>query len=204
MAIGLGWLGLMHQEMGDYAAAQARYEQAMTLSEELGDRITMAIWLANRAQVARHLGQREPAERLAQEAVDLCRTLGSTRFLPGALIHQVEILFEHGKYEQARLVLAEALPLSEPVGDQQLLFDGRLLQARLSAQFDERETAVKQLRNMMADFTGDTYQAQLHYHLWQIEGDTAVRETAVQLHEIILAQTPNHKLQQQLQTLREL
>jgi hypothetical protein len=124
--------------------------------------------------------------------------------LPDALINQAQIFFAHEKYEQARLVLAEALPLSEPVGDQQMQFDGRLLQARLSAQFGERQTAVEQLQNMMSGFVGDTHQAQLHYYLWQIEGDTAARETAVRLYESLLVQTPNYELQQQLQTLRDL
>lgn len=202
MAASLGWLGLMNQEMGDYAAAQVWYEQAMPLSEELGDRITITIWLANRAQVAMHLGQREQAEHLVQQAVDLCRTLGSTRFLPDTLITQARIFFAHEKVEQAQLVLAEALPLSESTGDQQIQFDGRLLQARLSARFGDKQTAVAQLQNMMADFASDTYQAQLHYYLWQIEGDTAVRETAVRLYEAVLIRTPNYELQQQLQILR--
>jgi tetratricopeptide (TPR) repeat protein len=201
MALNLGWLGVMHNEMGQYEAALARYEQARILSEEVGDQITLAIWLMNSAEVSMHLGQREAAERLVQQAVALCRTLGNSRFLPGAIIHQAQILFEHGKYEQAQLVLREALSLSESVADQQLQFDGRLLQTRLLYQLGEEETAVTQLHAMIADFAGDEYQAQLHYYLWQMNGDEEVRETAVSLYEIRLAQTPNYKLQQQLKTL---
>ncbi|HRQ40876.1 MAG TPA: tetratricopeptide repeat protein [Chloroflexota bacterium] len=197
MASSLGWLGLMHNEMGQYAAAQARYEQAMVLSQEIGDHITSSIWLMNRAEAAMYLGQRESAEELAQQAVDLCRTLGSTRFLPGALVHQAEIFFAHGRYEQCRLVLAEALPLSGSAGDQKLAYDGRLLQARLHDQFGERETAVAHLCAMITDFANEDYQAEIHFYLWQLVGDEGVRQTAVRLYETLLAKTPNFKLQQQ-------
>lgn len=203
MASSLGWLGLMHFEMGHYEAAQARYEQAAVLTEETGNYINVAIWLMNRAEVAMYLGQRESAEQLVQQGVELCRTLGNTRFLPGVLIHQAEIFFAHEKYEQSRLVLTEALSLSESVGDQQMKFDGRLLQARLLAQFGKQQAAIDHLQEMVPQFAGDVYQAQLHYYLWEIGEDATIRETAVSLYEALLAQTPNYKLQQQLKKLQE-
>ncbi len=202
MANSVGWLGVMHSEMGEYAAAQVRYEQAMALSQEMGDHITSSIWLMNRAETAMLLGQRELAENWAQQAVDLCRTLGNTRFLPGALVHQADIYFAHSKYEQCHLVLTEALPLSDSAGDQKLAYDGRLLQARLVNQFGERETAVTQLRAMIAEFTNADYQAELHFYWWQMTGDEGVRQTAVQLYEVLLPRMPNYKLQQQLKKLR--
>ncbi|MCA9971293.1 MAG: tetratricopeptide repeat protein, partial [Anaerolineales bacterium] len=202
MASSLGWLGLMQSEMGQYVAAQAQYEQAMALSAEIGDHISQAIWLMNRAEAALHLGQRQAAEALVAEAVALCRTLGSTRFLPGALIHQAEIMLAHGQPEAARLALQEALALPAAATDQQLQFDGRLLHARLLARLGEAETAAAQLRQMLADFASETHQAQLYFDLWQLAGEAEAWETAVRLHEALLAHTPlSGKLRQQLQAL---
>jgi len=171
------------------------------LTQEMGDDLNTAIWMMNSGQTSMYLGRWEEAERLAQAAVDLCRTLGNSRFLPGAIVHQAEIYFEQAKYEQAQLVLTEALALSEAVADQLLWFDGRLLQVRLWYQFGDKDRAVNTLHTMLTDFAGDEYQAQLYYYLWQMAGEEALRATAVPLYEKLLAQTPNYKLQQQLKAL---
>jgi tetratricopeptide (TPR) repeat protein len=201
MASSLGWLGVMYNEMGRYAEAQAHYEQAIPLSQEAGDHLSLVVWMMNRAESVMYLGQRELAESLSQQAVDYCRSLGNTRFLPGAIIHQAEIQFVHGKYEQCRLALAEALPLTASIGDQKMNFDARLLQARLSDKFGERDAALAQLQTMITEFLADDYQAQLYYYLWQIEGDGTARQKAIPLYESLLAQAPNYVWRKQLNRL---
>lgn len=93
--------------------------------------------------------------------------------------------------------------MSESVGGQWMKFNGRLPPARLSDRFGERQTAVDQLRAMVADFAGADDQAELHYYLWQIGGERAARQTTIPLYEALLAQTPNYRLQQQLKRLRD-
>lgn len=61
---------------------------------------------------------------------------------------------------------------------------------------------MTQLRAMIAEFTNADYQAELHFYWWQMTGDEGVRQTAVQLYEVLLPRMPNYKLQQQLKKLR--
>lgn len=197
----VGSLGLVYFEQGEYEAAQQAYNQAYQLSQEMGDALSAAVWLINIGDVALRQEQYEAAQQVTQQAIDQFRQLKSERYLTDALLQQAEILLQRQQVEPARLILAEALRLGEPIGEQEVLFKGYLLRARLALALGQRDEAVAQLQTLLAAAADPAKQAHLHYLLWQMTGDASSQQTAIELYRTLLRQTPNYQYRQHLEAL---
>jgi tetratricopeptide (TPR) repeat protein len=194
-------MGLIHYELGNYEQARQAYEQAYRLSQEMGNMLSAAVWLNNMGDVALCLEQYEPAEQYTRQAIDQFRQLNSERYLTEALIQQAEILFCLKQAEQARLILAEAMRLGEPIQEKEVLFKGYLLQARLYFAGGEQVKALALLQTLLSKSDSPDKVAHIHYQLWQMTGDTANAQTAIDLYRELLDHTPNHQYRQHLETL---
>jgi tetratricopeptide (TPR) repeat protein len=197
----VGSMGLIHYELGNYEQARQAYEQAYRLSQEMGNMLSAAVWLNNMGDVALCLEQYEPAEQYTRQAIDQFRQLNSERYLTEALIQQAEILFCLKQAEQARLILAEAMRLGEPIQEKEVLFKGYLLQARLYFAGGEQVKALALLQTLLSKSDSPDKVAHIHYQLWQMTGDTANAQTAIDLYRELLDHTPNHQYRQHLETL---
>lgn len=132
MARSLGFLGTLHQLRGEYEAATGRFEEALALSEELGDRLTGAVWQLNLAITHLDQGQVSGAGPYLQAALNRFRQLDSKQYIAEALLQEGRWLSAQGASEPAQLAIAEAIALADQIGEEELSAQGVALSAKLT------------------------------------------------------------------------
>jgi predicted ATPase/DNA-binding SARP family transcriptional activator/Tfp pilus assembly protein PilF len=105
---------------GDYDAAQRRYEEAMAISREIGDRQGSAGSLSSLACMAHERGDLEKALALHTQCLHLRRELGDKSGMAASLLNLGSWRAAHGDREEAQRLLEEALAISGEVGNQAL------------------------------------------------------------------------------------
>lgn len=113
-----GWLA---QVQGDYQAANAAYQEALTLARQIDDRVLLSLCLHSLGVAAGREGDYERAEALLSEAIAIHREDSG-----GAMTTQLAILQNNlaivaqrrGDYGRASALLDESLAFKRAQGDQ--------------------------------------------------------------------------------------
>jgi tetratricopeptide (TPR) repeat protein len=78
MALGLGHLGNLACDWGEYERAATYYEESLTLYRELGDKRGIAFALTNLGHTAHALGEAREAAAHYRESLPLCRSIANS------------------------------------------------------------------------------------------------------------------------------
>jgi predicted ATPase/DNA-binding CsgD family transcriptional regulator len=122
--------GSLAGEQGDYAAATAHLEAALTLFRESGDLRGEALALTDLGLIARDQGAPDRAEEYHRTALALRRAAGERRGVAVSLSNLAGLAMIRGDYEGAEVAFAEA------VGAFRALDDRRSLATAVSMQAD--------------------------------------------------------------------
>ncbi|WP_433043107.1 tetratricopeptide repeat protein [Dactylosporangium sp. CS-033363] len=110
-------LGLLAQNRGDYPEAERRYQQALSMFEEVGDRAGVSAGLHQLGNVAEARGDYPEAERRYQQALAISEELGDRAGIATSH-HQLGILAQRrGDRPEAERRYRQALTLKEELGD---------------------------------------------------------------------------------------
>lgn len=113
----LGALGQIATNRGDYQAARTRFQQALTMACELGDRWNQGWWVGKLGGVANDLADYPEARARLEEALAIVRELGDRRS-EGNLIGDLGVVASRiDDYPEARARFSEALAIARELGD---------------------------------------------------------------------------------------
>lgn len=112
----LGNLGVQLATRGDFAAAEAHFQESVQLARPLGKYEVIIPMTHNRAWLAFQQGDFAQADKLNEEAIALARETRQYEALLGALRNHGESLFARGSFEEAEKYMHEALELSRQFG----------------------------------------------------------------------------------------
>jgi predicted ATPase/serine/threonine protein kinase len=101
--------GVSERSAGNYQAARAGFERAVTIARELGDTASLAGALSNLAGVVKLQGEYELARLLQLETSRLFEQLGDRAGMTWSLTHQADLAREQGDPERARSLYEQAL-----------------------------------------------------------------------------------------------
>jgi len=111
-------VGRLDMRQDDSAAAESRYQEALTASRELGDRRGEAIALFSIGHVARVRGEYEAARRRFEESRQVFAALGD-RYWLGQIDHELGVAaFYEGDLTAARALYEAALAAYKALGDE--------------------------------------------------------------------------------------
>ncbi len=122
--------GSLAGEQGDYAAATAHLNAALTAYRETGDKLGEALVLTDLGLIARDEGDPDRAEDLHRSALALRRAVVDSRGMAVSLSNLGVLAMIRGDYEGAEVAFAEA------VGSFRALQDHRSLATAVSMQAD--------------------------------------------------------------------
>lgn len=122
---------LTHYHRGDYAAAEAAVEQALTLLDGLEAPRLRATALVNRAAFLRMLGRYGEMNACLEEALRIRRQAGDPRAYAFALAALAELLIEQGRYPEAEEGLSEAIAALELYGPSRFLINAHSMASLL-------------------------------------------------------------------------
>src|SRR5271156_5256934 len=109
--------GVLANEQGDYAAADALMMESLVIGRELGDTQGVAVSVNARAVLARDQGNVALAHSLFQESLTLWRELGDLKAIARALSNLASVLKMQGEYDLARSLCSECRAIFEGLGD---------------------------------------------------------------------------------------
>ena len=110
-------LGVLAQRRGDYDTAHDRYQQALTIFENLGDRAGTATTHHNLGILAHDRGDYDTAHDRYQQALTIFEELGD-RAGTATTHHNLGILAQRrGDYDTARKLYEQSLHIEEELGD---------------------------------------------------------------------------------------
>ncbi len=99
--------------MGDYGAAVAALEEALSLGRKLGNLLVVSDAISNLALVSLFRGDVQGAESLAVESLELSRDLGYTRTVIQCLHTLAAVAATNGQLSRAATLSAAAEALHE-------------------------------------------------------------------------------------------
>jgi len=112
----LGALGQVALNRGDYPEARARFEEALALARDLGDRSSEGNWVGGLGDIASSLGDYPEARARYQEALAIARDLGD-RSSEGRWVGSLgDVARNLGDYPEARARIEEALAIGRDLG----------------------------------------------------------------------------------------
>jgi predicted ATPase len=109
--------GVLANDLGDYAAAQAWHEQALGLRRELNDRLGMARSLGNLGNTARQLGQRAQSRAYFADCLAIFRELGHPWGIATTLLN-LGVMSDDAALAEQEALYAESMALYRQLGDQ--------------------------------------------------------------------------------------
>jgi tetratricopeptide (TPR) repeat protein len=107
---------------GDYAQARAAYEQTLSISALIGDRLAESDALGNLGAVAREQGDYAQARMFFEQAIIACRAIDNRWGETAALNGLGNVALAQGNYDTAQALQGAALQLSRQIGYR--LFEG--------------------------------------------------------------------------------
>ena len=110
-------LGVLAQARGDYDTARNRYQQALAIFEELGDRAGMAATYGQLGVLAQARGDYDTARNRYQQALAIFEELGDRAGMANTY-HNLGILARaRGDYDTAHNLYEQSLHIKEELGD---------------------------------------------------------------------------------------
>ena len=109
--------GVLAQIQGDYASAQALFEEGLAIFREWGDKAGIALSLANLGLVAYNQGDYSSARSLLEESLALQREIGNKVGIANLLTNLGIVAHNQGNYSAARSLYEESLALQREIGN---------------------------------------------------------------------------------------
>ena len=109
--------GYLALRQGDYPAASAALEEALTIRRELDDRPRMVRTLRYLALVPHHLRDYDRAKALLDESLALARQLGNRRGIVTGLRFLADLAYDRAEYPEAAATYEQSLVLAREAGN---------------------------------------------------------------------------------------
>ncbi|MEN8151779.1 MAG: tetratricopeptide repeat protein, partial [Planctomycetota bacterium] len=111
LATVLNNMGVVNLTRGDVGLAIERFEEALRIRREIGDRARIGNALSNYAEARALAGDVDAADAAYREAVDLLRDAGEASGVKSALTGRARFLRRRGEFGPAEETLAEAVAM---------------------------------------------------------------------------------------------
>lgn len=226
VSLAVGNMGNVYYSRGEYDLTLELYQRQLTISEELGERRGASLALGNIGHVYHESGEYDLALDAFARASAEHRAIGFPYGLTSSLVGSARALLELAesgdlmpeflpKYlpdiseatwhahslrfarEHAEECVAKSREISRP----DMLFEGRVLLARMDAAEDRRDVAARGFHDLLQETEDDDERAELRYWLWKL-GEDDHGKTALELYESLYARTPKHQNKQRLDELK--
>ena len=131
---------------GDLARARELFEQTLVIKRQLGEPQSIAIGLANLADVLLKAGQWEAASRALGEAGELAEAVGNPQLIGTLRCNQGNLAAQRRRWDQAAAHYQAAIAAHQDAGHPHDAVEAMIGLARSLARLGRGEEAVRQLR----------------------------------------------------------
>lgn len=116
-AIALNGAGLLAWRQSDYKAAEAAYEESLSIARELDDRLNIARALNNLALITRDQGGYDVARGMHEESIQIFRDCGE-KLIAAVCLSNLGVVHQYqGDFTAARAAYEEGLAVQRELGE---------------------------------------------------------------------------------------
>jgi tetratricopeptide (TPR) repeat protein len=202
IAVTVGNLGVVSEDLGDYEQAMTYYTRSLQIGEELGNQRTISIAIGNQGNIHQFKGNYPQALVCYDQALAIAQTIGLRYYVAGYLIEKARVLFKLNQLSEAQRMAQEGLTLARAVNFPDYIFKGQVLATSIAWAQGQRIEATQQLSELLAQTQASGEQADLHYELWHMAGTEAHRAQALALYQALLQRTPKFEWKQRVEELQ--
>lgn len=188
--------GIAHKARGEYKRALERYERAEALARDIEHHRVLSMTLGRGGQLHHALGKYDEALNRFLSAIEECRGIGyehgARSWLVGAagllldvirnvtemppflvlvfpeLSRSPEHSWRDDVTQRARQLVDDSIAIARARGDQPMLFEERILLARIDDANGNSARAIEQLRDMQREELDDFGRAEVLYRIWHL------------------------------------
>ncbi len=168
IAIALGLIGGLQAVKGEFAEATAFLTKNLSLCEQLGYQKGIAKTLDTLGDIAAFEQQYAPAVEYYKRSVAVSRTIRNKALLCHSLIRSSGVLLKMDDLATATMLQEEGSHLAAELGNPELIFEAKLVQAKVLHRENKTEKAVYLLQNLETESLPLREKAALQYVLSKI------------------------------------
>ncbi len=199
IAIALGLIGQLLNIKGEFYRAIDYLQKALMLSEELGYQKGIAKAVNTLGDVFYLTGNFDRSLHFYDRAIDVTRKIGNKLVLGFSLVEKGAVLLETNDEQNLLQVCHEALELAEELGNPDLLFEAKVLQARVNLKSTNRKIAIAILQELEKMPLSVDQKAAMAFEWFRVDpNNQEKRATAKALYQQLYQDTPRFTYQLRL------
>lgn len=193
VAIALGLIGELLSIEGEFHKSIDYLQKNLMLCEELGYQKGIAKALNTLGDVFYFMGEFDRSMHFYDRAIEVTRKINNKLVLGASLVEKGLVLIAKNQLEQLPAVLEEALRIAQELGNPDLLFDARLLEAKQQKVLGQLEAAENLLLKFDWQQLSSDQQASVYFELHQLRPHKqAYRQQALDLYQKLYKATPKY------------
>ncbi|MEM1119760.1 MAG: tetratricopeptide repeat protein [Bacteroidota bacterium] len=202
IAITLGLIGDLHTVKGEFDKAIQFLERQLALCRELSYQKGIAKAVNTLGDIYFYKDQHEISVNYYDLAIEVTRQINNRLVLGSSLIEKGKPLVAQGKIKEAKVAQEEALKVAQDLGNPDLLFDAKILGARVAYAEKNIDLATDILQDLLKERTSEKEQADIYYELYQVVKDKETyRQNALDLYQNLYSETPQFLFRKRMQQL---
>ncbi len=205
-------IGEVHRYQGEYDAAMNCYNKAISQAEEIEDKRSKSIPLSNKGLIYISIEEYGKALECFEAARRINLEIGFKTILSENYIGKSEALFHQKSLDVAAETIVDGLLIAEEAGRKDVLFQGRILSAKINFASGNKQEALNQLIQMLEHTKKEYECAVLNFEIWQMitkfdrfESENldieSCRSTALQLFQDLYKRFPDIEYKRNIKML---
>ena len=135
-------------------------------------------------------------------AIEVTRAINNRLVLGSSLIEKGKPLVAQGKIKEAKAVQEEALKIANKLGNPDLVFDAKILGARVVFAAGQSAAAKNILEALLKEKREAKEEADIYFELYKISPDNEdYRQNALLLYQSLYSETPQFLFRKRMQQL---
>ncbi len=201
ISIALGLIGELYSIMGEFDKAIQYTQRNLDIGIELGYRKGVAKALNSLGDIYFYKHDFNTSLDYYDRCITVTRSIGNKLVLGYSLAEKGSVLIELGKLEKARKNMEEAMEIGEELKHPDLLFDAKLLSAKIDIAAGDVQKARRTLEGLLAENPSEKDRAALYFELSKI--DVSFAADALAIYEKLYEKTPMHIFRISIEELKK-
>lgn len=203
IAIALGLIGELLSIEGDFHKAIDYLQKNLMLCEELGYQKGIAKAVNTLGDVFYYLNQNGRAVHYYDRAIEVTRRINHRLVLGFSLVEKGAVLLDMGALSGLSDLSKEALAIGYELGNPDLLFEARVLEAKDRYVHGNVNEAIQELKELLGLSLRRDQEAAVYFELSKMQPqEAAFRSSALALYEELDAATPRYIYKMRMDVLK--
>ena len=202
IAITLGLIGDLHTVKGEFDKAIQYLERQLAYCRELNYKKGIAKAVNTLGDIYFYKDQFEISVNYYDLAIEVTREINNRLVLGSSLIEKGKPLVAQGKIKAAKIAQEEALRIANEIGNPDLVFDAKILGARVAFSEGNLTFARDILEDLLKEEHNSKEKADIYFELYQVATDNEdYRQNALTLYQNLYSETPQFLFRKRMQQL---